>query len=284
MNDKTPPASLPMRRPVTPVAMVASRYPFVPYGLVPLVGLVLLLLVALAPFAVGEVQSVAETSARKALVKSGADWASASASGQWIILEGRPPSREAANAAVQAVKASTADTLFGEAQPVTWVIDHFTWAEDPLRHGDLLPAREGEPADPEVAAVPPPTEAEAAACDSSMATLLSRTRIEFPTGSASISAASARLLDSIAEAAADCAGALRIEGYTDNVGKDANNASLSLRRAEAVRAALIVRGVAPARLVAKGYGAASPLATNDTTDGRARNRRIEIRSVRASPN
>lgn len=284
MNTRTPPANLPMRRPVQPVATVASRYPFVPYGLVPLVGLIVLMIVALAPFAIGEVQSVTETSARKALVKTGADWATASASGQWVILEGRPPSREAANEAVQAVKAATADTLFGQARPVTWVIDHFTWTEDPLRPGDLLPPRDGAPTDAEIAAIPPPSEAEAAACDSTMATLLSRTRIEFPTGSASISGASARLLDSIAEAAADCAGALRIEGYTDDVGKDANNALLSLRRAEAVRAALIVRGVAPARLVAKGYGAASPLATNTTADGRARNRRIEIHSVRASPN
>lgn len=284
MNDRTPPANLPMRRPVQLVAAVASRYPFVPYGLVPLVGLILLMIVALAPFAIGEVQSVTETTARKALVSTGADWARASASGQWVILEGRPPSREAANEAVQAVKTATADTLFGQARPVTWVIDHFTWTEDPLRPGDLLPPRDGAPSDPEVANVPPPTEAEAAACDSEMSTLLSRTRIEFPTGSASISAASARLLDSIAEAAADCAGALRIEGYTDDVGTEADNASLSLRRAEAVRAALIVRGVAPARLVARGFGAASPLATNDTADGRARNRRIEIRSVRASPN
>ena len=284
MNTRTPPANLPMRRPATPAVALASRYPFVPYGLVPLVGLVLLLIVALAPFAVGEVQSVTETSARKALVKSGADWASASASGQWVILEGRPPSREAAKAAVEAVKTATADTLFGQARPVTWVIDHFTWTEDPLRPGDLLPPRDGAPTDAEISAIPPPTEAEAVACDSEMSTLLSRTRIEFPTGDASISAASARLLDSIAEAAADCTGALRIEGYTDDVGKDANNASLSLRRAEAVRAALIVRGVAPARLVAKGFGAASPLATNDTADGRARNRRIEIRSLRASQN
>ena len=283
MPNTTPPANLPMRRTLPPAA-VASRYPFVPYGIVPLIALILLTIVALIPFAFGEVQAVAESSARKALVNSGADWASASASGQWVILEGRPPSREAAAAAVEAVRVASADTLFGQARPVTWIIDHFTWAEDPLRPGDLLPPRDGAPEDPALANVPPATEAEAAACDSTMASLLSRARIEFPTGDASIGAASARLLDSIADAASDCVGALRIEGYTDNVGKDVNNASLSLRRAEAVRAALIARGVAPARLVAKGYGDASPLASNDTADGRARNRRIEIRSLRASQN
>lgn len=284
MTNKTPPANLPMRRTVSPVAAVATRYPFVPYGIVPLIALILLAIVALVPFAFGEVQAVTENSARKALEESGADWASASASGQWVILEGRPPSREAAAAAVEAVRVATADTLFGQARPVTWIIDHFTWTEDPLRPSDLIPSRDGAPDDPALANVPPPTEAEAAACDNTMATLLSRARIEFPTGDASISAASARLLDSIAEAAVGCVGALRIEGYTDDVGTEADNASLSLRRAEAVRAALIVRGVAPARLVARGFGAASPLASNDTVDGRARNRRIEIRSLRASQN
>jgi outer membrane protein OmpA-like peptidoglycan-associated protein len=273
-----------MRPAATPVAAAVTRYPFVPYGLVPLVGLVLLIFVALVPFAFGEVQSVTETSARKALASSGANWASASASGQWVILEGRPPSREAAEQAIAAVQAATAETMFGQAAPATWVIEHFTWAEDPLRPGRLLPPDETSPEDPDIAAVPPPTEDEAALCDSTMAALLSRARIEFPTGDASIAAGNVALLGSIAEAASDCVGVLRIEGHTDNVGKDASNAALSLRRAEAVRAALIVRGVAPARLVAKGYGAASPLANNDTADGRARNRRIEIRSVRASPN
>lgn len=284
MTERIQPSNLPVRLAAAPAAVAATRYPFVPYGLVPLVGLVALLIVALAPFAVGEVQAATERSARTALSEAGADWAKASASGQWVILEGRPPSRAAANQAIAAVQTAKADTLFGQAQPTTWVIEHFTWTEEQLRHNDLLRPGAGVPEDPEVAAVPPPTEAEAAACDSTMATLLSRARIEFPTGEASIGGASTRLLDSIAEAAADCTGALRIEGYTDNVGKDANNAALSLRRAEAVRAALIARGVTPARLVAKGYGAASPLASNNTADGRARNRRIEIRSVRASPN
>lgn len=283
MTSKTQPGNLPMRQTVTPVAAVATRYPFVPYGLVPIIGLLLLFVVALVPFAFGEVQAVTEASARKALVRVGADWASASASGQWVVLEGRPPSRQAADEAVAAVKAAAADTLFGEAAPATWVIDHFTWTEDPLRPGDLIRPDSRTP-DEIAAAIPPPTEEEAEACDSTMANLLSRARIEFATGSTAIGGASSPLLDSIAEAAADCAGALRIEGYTDDVGQDANNAVLSLRRAEAVRAALIVRGVAPARLVAKGYGADSPVASNDTADGRARNRRIEIRSLRASPN
>jgi outer membrane protein OmpA-like peptidoglycan-associated protein len=116
-----------------------------------------------------------------------------------------------------------------------------------------------------------------------MATLLSGARIEFATASAEMARGSAKLLDSIARAASACEGVLRIEGHTDGVGADSRNTPLSLRRAEAVRAALISRGVAPERLVAEGFGDSRPIATNGTADGRARNRRIEIRSVRPPP-
>jgi thiazole synthase ThiGH ThiG subunit len=53
---------------------------------------------------------------------------------------------------------------------------------------------------------------------------------------------------------------------------------------EAVRTALISRGVAADRLVAQGVGAAEPVATNGSEQGRARNRRIEIRTLRSPPN
>ncbi len=257
-----------------PPAVVKSRYPFVPYGLVPLIGLIALMIVALAPFAVGEVEAAAGSAAQKALDRSGADWAHASVSGQWIVLEGKPPSREAANEAIALVKAEPADTLFGAAAPVTWVIDHFTWTEDPLRPG----VSRAQPTAPQLAADPA-----AAACDQSMATLLSGARIEFATASADMGRGSAKLLDSIAHAASACEGVLRVEGHTDGVGVDVRNTPLSLRRAEAVRAALIARGVAADRLIAEGFGDSRPIANNGTAEGRARNRRIEIRSVRPSP-
>lgn len=259
-----------------PPAVAGSRYPFVPYGLVPLVGLIALMIVALVPFAFGEVESVAGSAAEKALDQAGADWAHASVSGQWVVLSGKPPSREAANEAIALVKAAKADTLFGAAPPVTWVIDHFTWTEDPLRPGDIIRDQPDEL--PPLAADPA-----AAACDQSMAELLSGARIEFATASAEMGRGSGKLLDSIAHAASACEGVLRVEGHTDGVGADSRNQPLSLRRAEAVRAALIARGVAANRLIAEGFGDSRPIATNGTADGRARNRRIEIRSVRPSP-
>ncbi|AMR25847.1 hypothetical protein A0257_01220 [Hymenobacter psoromatis] len=72
---------------------------------------------------------------------------------------------------------------------------------------------------------------------------------------------------------------LRVEvaGYTDNVGMPAANLTLSQRRAQAVLTYLSGHGVPAIRLRAKGYGAAKPLATNDSEGHRAQNRRIELR-------
>ncbi len=121
---------------------------------------------------------------------------------------------------------------------------------------------------------------EIASCEGQLDALLSNARIEFATGSAVISAASSTLLTSIAEEAQSCPGMLRIEGHTDNQGSAELNADLSLRRANAVRLALISRGLAGARLVTEGFGPSQPVASNDTERGRARNRRIQIRVVR----
>lgn len=72
---------------------------------------------------------------------------------------------------------------------------------------------------------------------------------------------------------------LRIElgGHTDNVGNDAANQKLSEQRANAVRDFVITEGIDGARITAKGYGEAKPVATNDTDEGRALNRRTEVR-------
>lgn len=77
--------------------------------------------------------------------------------------------------------------------------------------------------------------------------------------------------------AAAPAQAVRIEGHTDATGSPEANLSLSLRRAEAVRDAVIARGVAAARIVVSGEGAADPVASNDDAQGRARNRRVVVR-------
>ena len=68
---------------------------------------------------------------------------------------------------------------------------------------------------------------------------------------------------------------VEIEGHTDNVGDEAANVTLSQQRAESVREALMSRfGVDGARLSAKGYGPSKPVDTNDTPEGRQKNRRV----------
>lgn len=120
------------------------------------------------------------------------------------------------------------------------------------------------------------------ACNQTMMDLLSQTRIEFAISSAVIDAKSYTLLDQTAEAAKACPGRLQIEGHTDNTGRFSSNERLSRQRAEAVRRALIDRGVASARLSAEGYASSRPIADNTTERGRARNRRIEIKVAQGS--
>ncbi|MBK7945009.1 MAG: OmpA family protein [Flavobacteriales bacterium] len=78
---------------------------------------------------------------------------------------------------------------------------------------------------------------------------------------------------------------LRIElgGHTDNVGNDAANQKLSEQRANTVRDFVVKQGIDGARITAKGYGETKPVATNDTEEGRAQNRRTEVRVLRINP-
>jgi OOP family OmpA-OmpF porin len=68
-------------------------------------------------------------------------------------------------------------------------------------------------------------------------------------------------------------------GHTDSVGSDAYNQKLSLRRAEAVKAYLISKGIEANRVYTEGKGEKQPIADNKTKEGRAKNRRVEIEVV-----
>ena len=69
---------------------------------------------------------------------------------------------------------------------------------------------------------------------------------------------------------------VRIVGHTDNTGSDAINNPLSVDRAASTRSYLVSRGVDGRRIAIDGMGERYPIASNDTADGRARNRRVEI--------
>jgi OOP family OmpA-OmpF porin len=70
---------------------------------------------------------------------------------------------------------------------------------------------------------------------------------------------------------------VEVAGHTDNTGPRALNDSLSLARAEAVKAFLIERGVEAGRMTVHGYAWDQPVASNKTASGRAQNRRVELR-------
>jgi OOP family OmpA-OmpF porin len=99
----------------------------------------------------------------------------------------------------------------------------------------------------------------------------------FDTGKTEIQPASNALLDEVANLLKkDAALKLRISGHTDNVGAKAANLTLSRGRANAVKTALVSRGVAADRLSADGFGDAKPVADNGAEEGRRQNRRVEL--------
>jgi OmpA-OmpF porin, OOP family len=70
---------------------------------------------------------------------------------------------------------------------------------------------------------------------------------------------------------------IELGGHTDNVGTAAKNLKLSEDRANTVRAYLLTKGIDPARVTAKGYGMSKPVASNATAEGKAQNRRTEVK-------
>ncbi len=68
-----------------------------------------------------------------------------------------------------------------------------------------------------------------------------------------------------------------VQGYTDSIGSDEYNLKLSRRRAESVRVYLVSQGIASSRMTVQGFGESNPVASNATADGRAQNRRVELK-------
>ncbi|MBX9633197.1 MAG: OmpA family protein [Burkholderiales bacterium] len=104
--------------------------------------------------------------------------------------------------------------------------------------------------------------------------------VNFESGSAKITRDSFPTLDNVAlQLKASPGTKVEVAGFTDNSGSDVLNRALSQRRAEMVMSYLIAKGVPAASLVAKGYGPDQPIADNASDDGRAQNRRVELRLI-----
>lgn len=106
--------------------------------------------------------------------------------------------------------------------------------------------------------------------------------VNFAYDSSSLSPLARKKLDYVVEALhGSPALRVRIEGYTDNVGGQAYNLPLSRQRANSVHSYLIERGIKPSRFQTVGYGESRPVAPNNTAENRAKNRRVELHTIRS---
>ena len=114
-------------------------------------------------------------------------------------------------------------------------------------------------------------------CQQLFSGLLAKGKIRFESGRATIDPDSAGLLDRLIETALRCPSAnIEIAGHTDADGEDGFNQALSEKRAQAVTDFLVKAGLPAERFTAMGYGSTQPVASNDTDEGKAQNRRIDF--------
>jgi outer membrane protein OmpA-like peptidoglycan-associated protein len=99
----------------------------------------------------------------------------------------------------------------------------------------------------------------------------------FDTGRAELNPGAGRTMDQLAQFLSEHKDRrVQIDGFTDSVGTDAYNVQLSQRRADAVKSALMVRGIDSSRIGTEGYGKGYPVANNNDSGGRQLNRRVEV--------
>ncbi len=104
--------------------------------------------------------------------------------------------------------------------------------------------------------------------------------INFAFNKYNITPESADILDKAVQALRDAPNVrVSVEGYTDSIGTEQYNLGLSQRRAEAVVNYLVDHGIDLARLEPVGYGESNPVASNDTPEGRYKNRRVELKVI-----
>ncbi len=126
-------------------------------------------------------------------------------------------------------------------------------------------------------AAPPPPPAPSCTNLATAINTLTHGSISFAQNGTSLTANVEQVLTQVAAKLAACPTAhAAINGYTDNSGNDSINVPLSEQRAQAVVNFLVAHGVAGAQLSSTGFGSANPIASNDTDQGRAQNRRVEI--------
>lgn len=104
--------------------------------------------------------------------------------------------------------------------------------------------------------------------------------VTFELDSAQLTVNAETILDGVATTLGDSPGFdVEVQGHTDSTGSSSYNMNLSQNRAESVKTYLVDKGISSSRLSARGYGEDQPVASNDTREGRAENRRVELKVV-----
>jgi outer membrane protein OmpA-like peptidoglycan-associated protein len=162
--------------------------------------------------------------------------------------------------------ADTADGCTGEAED-----------KDGFQDEDGCPEADPAPAAPAAEPEPPPAPVAPAPVELTQV-------VRFDKNESAISSSYESTLDEVAKQLADHpeVEVVAIEGHADDRGSPELNDRLSRSRAEAVRTALVKRGVAKKRLKTQGFGTTRPVASNDTDESRAQNRRVELRIEKQS--
>lgn len=150
-------------------------------------------------------------------------------------------------------------------------------AEAQIRAGLTRDFPQGWQVKADISVKPAAAPVDSSVCQQLFSDLLAKGKIRFESGRATIDPDSAGLLDRLIETALRCPTAnIEIAGHTDTDGEDAFNQTLSEKRAQAVTDYLVKAGLSANRFTAIGYGSSQPVASNDTDEGKAQNRRIDF--------
>ncbi len=126
-------------------------------------------------------------------------------------------------------------------------------------------------------AIKPVTARQRQRCQQQLNRILKRGKVRFNSSSAVIKRSSYKTLNKLAKIAKQCPGMkIKIHGHTDSTGRNSANKKLSIKRAQAVADYLVKKGIPESYLIPIGHGSSRPVASNKTSKGRARNRRIEL--------
>ncbi|MGA7825722.1 MAG: hypothetical protein WCA14_16165, partial [Steroidobacteraceae bacterium] len=208
-------------------------WPFLWRGLLPLLVLAFAAVFASGPVARQGIEATVRQETRAQLDAAGYRWVKLDVSGQSITLSGEAPTEDVVSRALALARTATCPTWLGRRTCAVSVTGNFslappapaapTSAASPL----AAPGPDMTPSTAPLAAPKPATPAAARKCERSLASLLRKEQIDFRFGSATIARGSAPLLDRLAKQVSDCPGNIRIEGFTDNVGKSAVNQATS---------------------------------------------------------